>query len=79
MIEGLESTNESVLSHQLNESFRILTAASVVLLPLTLIASIFGMNVHFPGEGEAITFWVILGLLGDFTTSIFERIPDLVK
>jgi magnesium transporter len=63
VIDGLESTNESVLSHRLNESFRILTAASVVLLPLTLIASIFGMNVAFPGEGEAITFWLILGLL----------------
>ncbi len=63
VIEGLESTNESVLSHRLNDSFRILTAASVVLLPLTLIASIFGMNVHFPGEGQAITFFVILGFM----------------
>jgi magnesium transporter len=63
VIEGLESTNESVLSHRLNESFRILTAASVVLLPLTLIASIFGMNVHFPGEGEAITFYLIITLM----------------
>ena len=53
VVEALESTNESVLSHRLNDSFRILTAASVILLPLTLIASIFGMNVHFPGEGEA--------------------------
>ena len=63
VIEGLESTNESVLSHQLNDSFRILTAASVVLLPLTLIASIFGMNVQFPGEGETITFYLILSLM----------------
>ncbi len=63
VIEGLESTNESVLSHRLNDSFRILTAASVVLLPLTLIASIFGMNVHFPGEGEALTFFVIIALM----------------
>jgi magnesium transporter len=52
-----------VLSHRLNDSFRILTAASVVLLPLTLIASIFGMNVHFPGEGEGVTFFVILALM----------------
>ena len=50
VVEALESTNESVLSHRLNDSFRILTAASVVLLPLTLIASIFGMNVPVPGE-----------------------------
>ena len=63
VIEGLESTNESVLSHRLNDSFRVLTAASVVLLPLTLIASIFGMNVHFPGEGEAVSFFVILVLM----------------
>ncbi len=63
VIEGLESTNESVLSHRLNDSFRVLTAASVILLPLTLIASIFGMNVHFPGEGEGVTFFFILGLM----------------
>ncbi|MGH2475354.1 MAG: magnesium transporter CorA family protein, partial [Candidatus Limnocylindrales bacterium] len=63
VIEGIESTNESVLSHRLNDSFRILTAASVLLLPLTLIASIFGMNVHFPGEGEAVTFFLILALM----------------
>ena len=63
VIEGLESTNESVLSHRLNDSFRILTAASVVLLPLTLIASIFGMNVKFPGEGETYAFYLIIALM----------------
>ena len=63
VIEGLESTNESVLSHRLNDSFRILTAASVILLPLTLIASIFGMNVDFPGEGDTGTFFIILLLM----------------
>jgi magnesium transporter len=63
VIEGLESTNESVLSHRLNESFRILTAASVLLLPLTLIASIFGMNVAFPGEGQPVAFYLILALM----------------
>ncbi len=56
VIEGLESTNESVLSHRLNDSFRVLTAVSVVLLPLTLIASIFGMNVPVPGQGEPVAF-----------------------
>jgi len=60
VIEGLESTNESVLAHRLNDSLRVLTAVSVVLLPLTLIASIFGMNVEVPGEGEIIAFWLIM-------------------
>src|SRR4051794_15538835 len=64
VIEALESTNESVLSHRLNDSFRILTAVSVVLLPLTLIASIFGMNVPVPGEGEEFAFLGIMLMMG---------------
>ena len=58
--EALESSNESVLSHRLNDSLRILTAASVVLLPLTLIASVWGMNVPVPGEGAPGAFWFII-------------------
>jgi magnesium transporter len=63
VVEGLESTNEAVLSHRLNDSFRILTAASVVLLPLTLIASIFGMNVPIPGERQPYAFVGIMLLM----------------
>ena len=60
VVEGLESTNEAVLSHRLNDSFRVLTAVSVVLLPLTLIASIFGMNVPVPGQSEPVAFLGIM-------------------
>jgi magnesium transporter len=63
VILGLEHTNESVLSHRLNESLRVLTAFSVVMLPLTLIASIFGMNNEIPGEGSAIGFWLVIGVM----------------
>jgi len=61
LAEALESSNESVLSHRLNDVLRVLTAVSVVLLPLTLIASIWGMNVRVPGEGESAPFFLILG------------------
>ena len=50
VIEGLEATNESVLSHRLNDVLRVLTAFSVIMLPLTLIASVMGMNTAVPGE-----------------------------
>jgi magnesium transporter len=60
VIEGLESTNESVLSHNVNDVLRVLTSFSVIVLPLTLVASIFGMNVLFPGEETAAAFWVIV-------------------
>lgn len=60
VVEGLESTNESVLSHRTNDVLRVLTAFSVMLLPLTLLASVFGMNVKYPGEGTHEAFWVVL-------------------
>jgi magnesium transporter len=63
VVEGLESTNESVISHGLNDVLRVLTAFSVILLPLTLISGIWGMNVHVPGEQSVEAFWVIIGLM----------------
>jgi magnesium transporter len=63
VVEGLESTNESVISHRHNEVLRVLTVFTVLLLPLTLIASVFGMNVVFPGEGTDDAFWVIVGIM----------------
>jgi magnesium transporter len=76
VIEGLEGTNESVLSHRLNNTFRILTAISVIVLPLTLIASIFGMNTHVPGEATSGGFWAAVGLMVVVlvvTATIFRR------
>src|SRR5436190_1736745 len=66
--EALEETNESVLSHRLNDVLRVLTAFSVIVLPLTLIASIMGMNVGLPGgadpgSGPGVSFWVIMGTM----------------
>jgi magnesium transporter len=60
VVEGLESTNESVLSHRVNDVLKALTAISVVVLPLTLVASIFGMNVRVPGEQQIDAFWILL-------------------
>ena len=60
VIDGLESTNESVISHRQNDVLRLLTVISVTILPLTLLTGLFGMNVGFPGEGSAGAFWVIL-------------------
>jgi magnesium transporter len=63
VVEALEDTNESVISHRQNDVLRILTVFSVILLPLTLISGIFGMNVLFPGEHTHEAFWVIAGLM----------------
>jgi len=63
VVEALESTNESVISHRQNDVLRLLTIISVTMLPLTLITSVFGMNVLFPGETTSTAFWIILGAL----------------
>ena len=63
VIEALESTNEAVINHRQNDILRILTVFSVVLLPLTLITGVFGMNVQFPGFGTAWAFWTFFGLM----------------
>ena len=68
VIVALEETNESILSHRVNDILRVLTAISVIVLPLTLLASIFGMNVGLPGGGDPVTgsdihFWVVVGIM----------------
>ena len=63
VVEGLESTNESVISHRQNDVLRVLTVFSAILLPLTLLASVFGMNVDFPGFGSAAAFWIIVAVM----------------
>ena len=61
VVEALEGTNESVISHQQNDILYVLTIFSVVVLPLTFLTGLFGMNVNFPGFGSAAAFWAILG------------------
>jgi magnesium transporter len=61
--EALEETNESVISHRLNDILRVLTSISVVVLPLTLIASIWGMNVRVPGQNSIAAFWVVIAAM----------------
>ena len=70
VVEALEDTNESVLSHRVNEVLRVLTAFSVIILPLTLIASVWGMNVGVPGEGGTTPFWVIVGSMVGLLTAM---------
>jgi magnesium transporter len=60
VVEALESTNEAQIAHRTNETFRVLTAISVIVLPLTLVASIWGMNVRVPGEQSTTGFWAII-------------------
>jgi magnesium transporter len=58
-ISGILEAHLSNVSNRLNEVMKVLTVVSVIFMPLTLLAGLYGMNVtlpHFPG-GEALQFW----------------------
>src|SRR5215471_5302010 len=59
VVEALEDTNESLISHQQNDILYVLTIFSVVMLPLTFLTGIFGMNVHFPGFETVSAWWAV--------------------
>jgi magnesium transporter len=63
VIDSLAETNESVISHRVNDILRVLTSISVIVLPLTLLASIWGMNVRVPGEQSMTAFWIVVGVM----------------
>jgi magnesium transporter len=60
VIEGLSSTSDSLISYRINEVIRILTLISVVMMPPTLVASIYGMNVRLPLAEHPMSFAVVL-------------------
>jgi len=60
-IDATEQTNNSLISFQLNDVIKILTTISVIILPITLIATIFGMNLNFmPLTNNPFAFWIIV-------------------
>lgn len=63
IITSLADTVDTLASHRINEVMRILTVISVIMLPLTLISSVYGMNVPLPGTQEfnlnPDPFWLI--------------------
>jgi magnesium transporter len=70
VVEALEATNESAISHRQNDVLRLLTIISVTMLPLTVITGVFGMNVLFPGENSREAFWVILAAMATVLTGM---------
>lgn len=63
LIEGISESNESLLSSRTNEIIKVLTIFSAVILPLTLVASIYGMNVNLPLSNDPLVFWKIISLM----------------
>jgi magnesium transporter len=61
VVEGLNDTNNTLTSFRINKVIRILTIISTILLPLTLVAGVLGMNIYPLAEsGSWLAFSIIM-------------------
>jgi len=75
VLKTLDETNQSLLNTRTNEIIKILTIFSVIVFPLNLFASLFGMNTHLPIVKHEYSFWIVLGIMGAgalFVLAVFK-------
>lgn len=63
LIRGYSTTFDSLQVNKTNEVMKILTLVSSILLPLTFIASLYGMNIKLPIQEEPLSFIIIGGIM----------------
>lgn len=67
-IESLQATHDSLLSSKISRIITILTVFSSVILPINLLASIWGMNhSYLPLRDGRYDFWIVVGIMIAFS------------
>ena len=71
-ITGMLDAHLSNVSFRLNEVMKVLTVVTVLFMPPTLIAGIWGMNVPLPRlpGGDAAQVWWVLGVMAAMTIAM---------
>lgn len=63
-LHELRETNNSLLTTKQNETIKTFTILAFTTLPMTLVASVFGMNTaHAPFVGRPDDFWIVLAIM----------------
>lgn len=70
-LKEIRETNNSLLSTKQNEAMKILAIMAFVTFPLSLIATIFGMNTNLPLVGNPNDFWIIITIMLTLTAIFF--------
>lgn len=72
LLNSVVETYRGAVADQTNEIVRVLTAFSAILLPLTLIAGLWGMNfVEIPGDDLRWGFWGLVGVMAILVVGIW--------
>jgi len=53
----------SVTSNKLNENIKVLTIIATMFMPITFIASLYGMNLKLPIDEHRYAFFIIVGIM----------------
>ena len=76
LIEGLSKTFDSLQANKTNEIMKVLTYFSTIMLPLTVVTGLFGMNLDFPFVSNTTSFWAVVGAMVLLTVAMiifFQR------
>ena len=70
VVEGLSDAHQSLTSQHTTEVIRVLTVIFTITLPMSLIATLYGMNLRLPLADGRGAFWIVLGIVGLTTASM---------
>jgi magnesium transporter len=71
---GVYQNYHSALAVRTNEIMKVLTIYAGLLLPLTLIAGIYGMNLPlWPAPESPWSFWMVMGIMGGITLILYAQ------
>ncbi len=63
VVESLQDSHQIITSNRTNEIMRILTMMATIMLPLTVITGLYGMNVGLPLERSGAAFAAVLTIM----------------
>ena len=63
LIEGYSKTFDSLQTNRTNEIIKALTIISSIILPLTFITGLYGMNVPLPLQESKLAFLMLVGVM----------------
>ena len=70
ILSNILSVYLSMASNKTNEIMKTLTIFTVILLPLSVISGIYGMNLEFPEKNITGSYFMVLGLMAIIVISL---------
>lgn len=68
---GIRENYNAALANRLNDIMKTLTLFASVLMPLTLISGLYGMNVPIPAQDNPVMFWLLIAVMAVIGGAMF--------